>query len=247
MDPSHIPIGNRFNNLKQIGSTNELAREWILNGIARHGDVLFTLDQTAGRGQMGKSWQSEPGQNLAMTILLENASLPDPIPFHLSVCCALACRETLTPLTAGELSIKWPNDLYWKKRKLGGLLIEKQSTWSLAGIGINVNQRQFDPSLPNPVSVKQITGRENDPASLSMTIVDNLNQLLHDWTQTGFAPLLEKYRSLLFGKGESFLVKENGKEKTIRIIDVDDQGALLIEEHQQQRAVVTGLEWMIVP
>ena len=72
-----------------------------------------------------------------------------------------------------------------------------------------------------------------------------MNQQFNSWQSTGFAPLLEKYRSLLFGKGEFFSVRENGVEKTLQIVGVDDQGALLVEENKLQRSLVSGLEWII--
>ncbi|MBM3431498.1 MAG: biotin--[acetyl-CoA-carboxylase] ligase [Bacteroidetes bacterium] len=247
LDPLENTIGNRFTEWEQVGSTNDLAREWIEYKLARHGDVLFARHQTAGRGQMGKSWLSQPGQNLAMTLLIENARLPDALPFHLSICCALSGWSALTAHTQGDMTLKWPNDLYWKKRKIGGLLIETQKNWSVVGLGINLNQTKFDPSLPNPVSLRQITVTESDPKSICLDIIQHLNQRLRQWQTEGFQPLLTAYRILLFGKNESFFVRENGVEKNLKILDVDEQGALLVEENERRRTIVSGLEWKIEP
>lgn len=245
MNPLRDPIGRRFFEFEQIGSTNDHAREQIANHSARHGDVLFAWDQTAGRGQMGKAWLSAPKQNLAMTLLLENAQLPDPIPFHLSVCFAAACQSVLTEITRGDLQIKWPNDLYWKNRKLGGLLIETQTSWSIVGLGINVNQTTFDPSLPNPVSIRQITGKELSSKVLAMQLIDALNSKINEWKADGFASLMEQYRSVLFGKNQVFAVRENGAEKVVRVVEVDVNGGLIIEENGQKRTLFSGLEWVI--
>lgn len=245
MNPLEKPIGNRFLELSQIGSTNDLGRERIEEGLACHGEVLFTWHQTAGRGQMGKTWLSLPGQNLAMTLVLENAQLPDSIPFHLSVCCAVSSWSVLTQRTRGDMTLKWPNDLYWKNRKLGGLLIEKQKNWSLVGIGINVNQTRFDPAIPNPVSLHQITGKESDPKSICLEIVELFNQELQRWSTYGIQPLLDTYRTHLFGKNECFPVRENGVERFLKILDVDETGALLVEENERTRTIVSGLEWKI--
>lgn len=247
MDPLENPIGSRFTQLEQIGSTNDLARAWIEQGIARHGDVLFAWHQTAGRGQVGKTWLSEPRQNLAMTILLQKDQLPDPIPFHGSATAALAGLQTLTEHTRGDLSIKWPNDLYWKNRKLGGLLIENQSDWTIIGLGINVNQTRFDPSLPNPVSLKQITGREENPKSLAHRLSDSMNRSIRRWAKEGPTALLEAYRSSMFGIGQRFRVRENGTERSVLILGISDQGALILEEDQVVRTVVSGLEWVLTP
>jgi BirA family biotin operon repressor/biotin-[acetyl-CoA-carboxylase] ligase len=245
LNPSVNPLGRRFTELEQIGSTNDLARERIETGSALHGEVFFAWHQTAGRGQLGKPWMSSPKQNLAMTLVLENKQLPDSIPFHLSACCATACQAVLTEITRGDLQIKWPNDLYWKSRKLGGLLIETQPSWSIVGIGINVNQTQFDPSLPNPVSIRQITGQERSPRDLAKDIVDALNAQITRWHQQGFSALLNQYRSTLFGKDQLFAVREKGIEKHVRIIEVDESGGLILEENGQKRTVVSGIEWII--
>lgn len=245
MNPSVNPLGSRFTELEQIGSTNDLARERIETGSALHGEVFFAWHQTAGRGQLGKPWMSSPKQNLAMTLVLENKQLPDPIPFHLSASCATACQAVLTEITRGDLHIKWPNDLYWKNRKMGGLLIETQPSWSIVGLGINVNQTEFDPSLPNPVSIRQITGKEHSPKELARKIVDALNKKIGEWKQLDFSVLLDQYRSNLFGKEQVFPVRENGQEKIVRMVDVDNNGGLIIEENGEKRTVFSGLEWII--
>ena len=247
LNPRDNPIGHRFTELDQTGSTNELARQWIEGNLALHGDVLFTWDQTAGKGQRGKSWLSAPRQNLAMSILLENAHLPDPTPFHLSACCAIACQKILTTITNGDALIKWPNDLYWKSRKLGGMLIETQPAWSIVGIGININQTAFSASLPNPVSLRQITGKEFDPKALATQIISALNLLVKQWQADGFKPLLQEYRSLLFGKANCFSVRENGIEKSVVVVDVDENGGLILEEQGERRTVVSGIEWILRP
>ncbi len=214
-------------------------------GSGQHGDVIFTREQYAGRGQMGKSWISEPGQNLAMSLVLENAKLPDQTPFHLSAWLAVAALETLSNITAGDLSIKWPNDLYWKSRKLGGQLIESGTKWTIAGIGININQTQFPDHLTNPVSLRQITGKTFDPGALAQQLIDQLNRSWTDWIQNGFNQLLGVYQIKLFGKDLDFSVRENGIEKKIRVLSVDASGSLLIEDAGKKRSIVTGLEWII--
>lgn len=247
MNTPENPIGNRFTELVSIGSTNELARQWIEQAVAQHGDVLFTWEQTAGRGQMGKHWLSEARKNLAMTILLKNALLPDTTPFHLSVCAALACQEVLTVITGGDVNIKWPNDLYWKNRKLGGLLIEILPAWSMVGIGINVNQTAFDPSLPNPVSLRQICGKEHDLQKVAQEIIVSFNTQMDQWAREGFPALLKKYRTHFFGKGNTYTIRENGEERRVTIVDVEETGGLLIEQEGSIRTVRSGIEWIIHP
>lgn len=247
LTPPENTIGGQFTELKRIDSTNDFVRSLADQGQGCHGDVVFAWEQTAGRGQFGKSWHGESGQNLAMSILLENQRLPDSTPFHLSVCIALSVQQVLSTITHGDTAIKWPNDLYWKNRKLGGVLIETSNPWTIVGIGLNINQTRFPDSLPNPVSLKQITGKDQDPKAISLEIIHGLNQQLSEWNHNGFDSLLKAYRGQLFGKGNSFSVRENGKEKIIRILDIDENGGLIIEEQGEKRTVVTGLEWIIHP
>jgi BirA family biotin operon repressor/biotin-[acetyl-CoA-carboxylase] ligase len=243
--PTENPIGSRFTELDRTESTNSLARQWIEGAFAIHGDVIFAWEQTQGRGQMGKTWASEPGKNLALTILLENARLPDTLPFHLSLCASLAALENLTKITQSDTSLKWPNDLYWKNRKLGGMLLETTTAWSILGIGINVNQTAFPEMRNHPVSLRQITGKTHDPKTLSLQIISSMNQQLERWKERGISNLLEKYRTHLFGKTEFFNVRENGIEKSIQIVDVSDSGALVVEEEGKRKSIVSGLEWII--
>lgn len=247
MIPPENPIGNRFIQLDRIHSTNDLAFQQIAEGIGCHGDVIFAREQYAGRGQMGKSWHSEAGQNLAISLLLQHGKLPDPTPFHLSAWVAVSALDLLTDISAGDTAIKWPNDLYWKNRKLGGILIETRKEWTVAGLGININQTQFPDTLKNPVSLRQITGKSLDPKEPATQLIDRLNRRLSQWNEDGFESLLSEYRNALYGKGNAFTVREQGIEKTIRVIDVNESGALIIEENGQQRGVVSGLEWMIDP
>jgi BirA family transcriptional regulator, biotin operon repressor / biotin---[acetyl-CoA-carboxylase] ligase len=170
-------IGEPLISYEQVGSTNDEARKAIQSGVATHGMAFFSSNQVAGRGQRGRSWLSEPGSSVALTVLIEPDFLTVLQQFELNKAMALAVWDTISALVGQEhLRIKWPNDLYWKNKKLGGLLIESvvtstgQWSWAIVGIGLNINQRSFDHSLPNPVSVLQITGAEHDPAQIARSL-----------------------------------------------------------------------------
>ena len=137
--------------------------------------VVAAREQTAGRGQRGNRWKARPGENLTFSILLRPGA--DGVPavavrdqFRISEAASLAVRDLLAENGVGA-RIKWPNDLYVGDRKICGMLIENtlaggQIAASVIGIGINVNQTEFDPELMNPVSMRRLTGRSYDNAAL---------------------------------------------------------------------------------
>ena len=156
--------------LKVTDSTNDEARRRIseLDNLS----VVAAMEQTAGRGQGDHSWTSEPGENLTFTLVLKAPPLPSVSTSELLLLTQLvtrALREYL--LSKGvDTRIKWPNDLYAGDKKIAGILIEnildgRQLRSSLIGIGLNLNQERFPADLPNPVSLRQLTGRHYDLAA----------------------------------------------------------------------------------
>lgn len=132
----------------------------------RHGDIVWAERQTAGRGQRGHSWTSPEGENLTFTLVLEPVFLPVGEQFLLSEAVTLALTDTFAAFGI-DARIKWTNDIYAGDRKLVGILIEHHLAGgrlarTVAGIGINVNQTEFDPALPNPVSMAMVAGRTFD-------------------------------------------------------------------------------------
>ena len=133
--------------------------------------LIYTTYQTAGRGQMGNGWESEPGKNLLLSYLLREPEVNISEMFLLNVIAAVAAHRTIAEWLSFEqrpmLSIKWPNDIYIGNRKIAGILVENSLSGtkiqhSIAGIGINVNQEQWVSGAPNPVSIKQLTGVRAD-------------------------------------------------------------------------------------
>jgi BirA family biotin operon repressor/biotin-[acetyl-CoA-carboxylase] ligase len=180
-----VNIGKPLIILSSIDSTNIYAMQDINDGLATHGKAYFTFEQTAGKGQRGNKWYTEPGQNIILSIVLipNNLSIDDI--FLCSGAIAAGCYDFFSALAGEETRIKWPNDLYWGDRKAGGILIEnifagQKWKYSVVGIGININQVMFDPALSNPVSLRQITGKTFDIQTL---LVDLFASLSKRWNQ----------------------------------------------------------------
>ncbi|MDY3857983.1 MAG: biotin--[acetyl-CoA-carboxylase] ligase [Muribaculaceae bacterium] len=149
----------------EIPSTNSALKERM--AALPHGYTLAAVSQTAGRGQRGNRWEAAPGRNLTFSMLLRPDGIRPAEQFYISEAVALGVADVLAPLLpAGqEIKVKWPNDIYVDDRKICGILIENtlagvdRIAASVAGIGININQEEFHSDAPNPVSLRQITGR----------------------------------------------------------------------------------------
>lgn len=146
--------------LDECGSTNTEATD---RTRYRHGDAVIAVSQTAGRGQRGHRWVTAAGENLTFTLVVEPTFLPVAQQFLLSEIAALSVVDTLAHYGIAA-QIKWTNDVYVGDRKICGMLIEHALNGdvlarSLLGIGINVNQTEFPEWLPNPCSMRTLTGR----------------------------------------------------------------------------------------
>lgn len=169
--------------------------------------ALLTADwQTAGRGQRGTHWEADAGRNLLFSLRFQPRKVPAAEQFALSEALALAIRAALAA-TGDGFCVKWPNDIYWRDRKVCGILLEHQLQGSrivetIAGVGINVNQADFRSDAPNPVSLLQITGRETPLAELLRSVLAEFEQRLRKAVQGRYGELHEEYRKHLFhGEG----------------------------------------------
>ena len=175
--------------LESVDSTNEEAKRHIsdIDNLS----VLSALEQTAGRGQRGNTWTSAPGENLMFSIVLKFSEEPDgngesacmPLlpardQFILNEIASLSVVDFLSQHGI-PARIKWPNDIYVGSKKICGILIENslrgsEISTSIIGIGLNINQRNFNVNLPNPTSMVLERGIYN-----SQGIPQNTSALSH--------------------------------------------------------------------
>lgn len=183
-------------------STNDDARD----PKYRHGDIVWAEHQTAGRGQRGHKWLSPEGENLTFTMVVEPHFLPVAEQFLLCEALSVALTDTFAAYGI-TTRIKWTNDIYAGDRKLEGVLIEHNYSGttlsrSLLGIGINVNQTEFDPTLPNPVSMAQLTRRRYNRREVLETfercMLARYEQLEHGDREA----LQRDYRERMYALGE---------------------------------------------
>jgi BirA family biotin operon repressor/biotin-[acetyl-CoA-carboxylase] ligase len=239
-----------FNILNRVDSTNNYAMAKVHEGMARHGMAWFAREQTGGKGQRGKQWVSLPGSSIILSITLQPSTVFISNPFYLSAVVALACHEFLENVTGNKFYIKWPNDLYWRDRKTGGILIENNYSggkwnWAVVGIGINVNQIAFETDLHQAVSLKQISGRENlDPAFLAEKLSAYIIEKYHAAEQDDPEQLLKQYNAVLYKKDQVVRLKKANAIFFTTIKEVNKFGQLVAEDTMQRTFNFGEVEWM---
>lgn len=213
--------------IDQTDSTNRWLRE---NGL---GEMVVVADyQTAGRGCGSNSWESERGKNLTFSMLIHPDGISARRQFHISMAVSLAVCEALGQ-HIGDLSIKWPNDIYWRNGKIGGILIENQLQGdvikaSIIGIGLNVNQQEFKSDAPNPVSLWQITRQETDRQKLLDDILCCLGHSLYQNVR-------QQYLQMLYRRKGFHPYTDKDGAFMAEIVDVEDDGHLLLLDDSGQR------------
>lgn len=163
-------IGKQIFFFNEIDSTNVylLANEDTIN--FEEGCIVYTNFQKSGKGYATNSWQSEKGKNALFSILLKPGFLPISEQFKINKITCISIVNALESATKHKFSIKWPNDIYYKNKKIAGILIQNvlkanKLANMVIGIGLNLNQTVFDEKLANPISLKQIEAKTfNIPA-----------------------------------------------------------------------------------
>lgn len=217
----------------EVDSTNSFLKELLLKEKLSEGTVVIARNQTAGKGQRGNSWESEEGKNLTFSVVLYPKFIPITEQFILSKIVSLAVKQTLSKYT-NNITIKWPNDIYWNEKKICGILIENSLSENkiescVIGIGININQTAFVSDAPNPTSLKQITGKEFELESILIDIRDSILSYYDEMRQGGAEQITKDYINSLFRK-EGYHLYNDGKEDfEAKIKDIQSTGHLVLE------------------
>ncbi len=244
------PIGEPFFVLGEVDSTNNYAMRQVQAQMAVHGSTWFAQYQNAGKGQRGKAWNAVHRQNIIMSSVLEPGFLGIDNQFLLNATVALSCFDFFSKYASAAISIKWPNDIYWKDRKAGGILIEnvvqgKELKFSIAGIGININQTFFPAHLPNPVSLKQITGKTFDVVDLAKELCQCLNVRWEQLRDQKNNELLQEYSSHLYKSGEMVTFKMNEKIFDAVVTGVNKKGELLVDKGVPLALTYGTIDWIL--
>ncbi len=222
--------------IDQVDSTNSYATT-LPSGIPE-GSIVWALDQTQGRGQGTNRWESGPGKNLTFSIILHPTWLLPEDQFYLSKVISLAIYDFISLFT-DNVSIKWPNDIYVGNGKIGGILIEnsiegQSIVQSIAGIGININQRSFSTYAPNPLSLNQLTGNEFDLGEMLNILTDLIASRYLQLKKKEYTTINENYHHTLYRLYQMANYIANGEEFKGMIVDVESNGTLVICEKNKK-------------
>jgi BirA family biotin operon repressor/biotin-[acetyl-CoA-carboxylase] ligase len=249
--------------LDSVDSTNNYAMAKVHAGLAKHGDAFFAMAQTGGKGQRGKNWHTGNGQNIAISIIIEPKPLQVAEQFKLSAAVALACHDFFSSYAGDETTVKWPNDIYWRDRKAGGVLIENvigsnqlegtvskpagKNKWKYAvvGVGININQAAFDKELKNVVSLKQITGKAFDVLDLAKQLHQKVLEKINAMKQADFNKIMTAYNACLFKRNCIVKLKRGSVEFDTIIKGVTPEGRLYTNDIIDNYFNFGEVEWLL--
>lgn len=223
----------RIKHFESIDSTNKLMLELINSSPPEEGLVVWTDEQTDGKGHGNNLWESEKGKNLTFSLLLKPSVIDPAEQFILTQMISLAIRNLITKFVPDEaVKIKWPNDVYIAYDKVAGILIQNilkgnEIDYSVIGIGLNVNQEKFHSDAPNPVSLIHYTGA-------SVSVEDVLSKLLIEismiYSKLGSKNYLEKLNKVylenlyLYKKQGNF--REGKNEFKAKVEGIGEYGRL---------------------
>ena len=232
------PDDIRYIDVGETSSTNDYLKSILatLDGVEAvpRLTVAYADYQRAGRGQGTNHWESERGMNLLFSILCHPVWVPIASQFIISEAQALALRDALAALT-DDITIKWPNDIYWKDRKISGTIIENSLhaghiSNCIIGTGVNVNQTEFRSDAPNPVSLKQIIGHDVDRQALLHDIVTRFDAYLTDIRNGNYEKIVTLYASYLYRSHGFFPYRDKDGVFEAAIVEVEDDGHLILRD-----------------
>jgi BirA family biotin operon repressor/biotin-[acetyl-CoA-carboxylase] ligase len=240
IQPKTFFVGKKAVFMTTCHSTNDIASEIIQNNEYSDGQIIVTDFQEKGRGQFGNSWESTPGQNLLMSLIIDTSFLEIKKSFFLNIWSSLGVLEAIENVLFDQkitLNVKWPNDIYLDSKKTAGILIENQikgNTFgtSIIGIGLNINQSQFENQKATSLSYF-CNGKEFDKYLILEEVLESLERNYFLLKKGKFELLHEMYLKRLYRLGEKSFFKDiNGIFEGV-ITGIKPEGLLLVKKENE--------------
>jgi len=224
---------SKIRNISETDSTNNYLKNLLSQEQLEEGTAVFTDFQTAGKGQRGNGWESENGKNLMFSIVFYPDMIKANEQFVISQAVSLGVVDFLLRYT-NDITIKWPNDIYWQDKKICGILIENtlqedRIKESVCGIGININQEKFLSDAPNPISLIQITRQKYSLELMRSEVCERIMSRYKQMADGGTSQIREEYKLHLFRRNGYHLYNDGSTDFHARIKDIETSGRIVLE------------------
>ena len=238
-------IGQNKVFLPETDSTNSYAISLLKNVNCPEGTVVYTHNQTAGRGQRGNGWIADPTLNITLSLVIKPVFLAPKNAFYLSKITALALYDVLTEILADgqfDIKIKWPNDILVNSKKIAGVLIEnsfseQQINWSVIGLGLNVKQTYFGSLNKSATSLALLGNDESNPDLISEKFFVFFEKWYLKLKQNKLTEISDSYHLHLFGIMQLMRFNCNYEEFKATVKGVNEQGLLqLVHENGEEKS-----------
>ncbi len=254
--PDTFFIGQNVIWRKKVDSTNKVAQRLLQQQELKEGTTVIAYNQYAGKGRYSRSWESAPGLNITLSIILYPGFLNPQHQFYLTATLALGlisfARRIVIPyqpFRANRFAIKWPNDIYYKDKKLAGILTEADVSPQLiksavTGIGVNINQFTFPAHLPSVTSLGMITGTALPLKHCFEVLLEAVEEWYLTLREEQYSHIKQAYEKNMLGFRQTnsllFKQEEEQKERKGYICGVTEEGKLRIEVDGQEMLCMPG-------
>lgn len=227
-------LGKVLLRFPELDSTQDFAQQLLAEGLPEEGTLVMASHQTRGKGLLTNRWESEPGQNLLLSIILYPTFLPLKQSFLFSQAIGLGVRDWVGQHIP-DARVKWPNDVYAGDKKLAGVLVQNSLSGAkiqntVVGIGLNLNQTRFPEHLPNPTSLKGETGVDFDPDHALNGLCQSLEYWYLRLKNGEWGEIQNEYLRHLYGLGEwRTFGRRDGSTFRGRIMGVEENGYLSVD------------------
>ncbi|WP_035335855.1 biotin--[acetyl-CoA-carboxylase] ligase [Dokdonia sp. PRO95] len=225
----------RIDKLHTVDSTNDYLKRISKEENAEEDIVVWALEQTAGRGQMGTQWQAESGKNLTFSVFRKVKRITINEQFYALMAASLAVKDVLSKLLIKNVRVKWPNDILTDNDKICGILIESvikggQLDAMILGVGLNVNQTQWN-NVPRATSIKSRTGIHFELEEILSLLLQRFHHYVELLLKGEFSTIKNDYEAHLFKKDKpATFLSEDGRQFVGIIKGVSESGKLLLLE-----------------
>jgi len=230
----------------EIDSTNIEAKKHANLGCPE-GSIVLAETQNGGRGRLSRSWFSPTGKGIWLSVVLRPSFYPYDAP-KCTLMAAVAVTKAIRNVTGVECGIKWPNDILYQGKKVVGILTEMSAEFDainhvVIGMGINVNikEQEFPAELIDvATSLSVITGHDISRLALLHAVLAQLENAYDGVIQRGFSEMLDEWRELSVTLGKKVNVVGCGREFSGLAVDIDNDGALLVQTDDALEKVLAG-------